>query len=86
MIFQPYLNHVEIKPIELKGALDVEDTRYLEMGEILSVYEGCTAFKVGDIICFENMVHTRIPKYGDEPERHVVQITERGVNGKYETN
>lgn len=84
MKFTPYKNHIEIKPVEKSSILDNENIRFLEMGEVISVHEDEKFFKVGDLVCFEPMGHTRIPSHDGEPERHVIQVTERIINGKYE--
>lgn len=79
MIFQPLNKHVEIKPIEIAGVMAVQSSIYEEKGEVISIADGVTAVKVGDVAFFDSYL---CAKYTDDQGKMRYLVPEESIRAK----
>lgn len=85
MKFIPLNLHLEIKPIEQEGIIATQSSSYEEKGLVLSVAEGVTLAKPGDIIFFDAWLCAKFPtgeqdKFGNDLFHWLVQ--EKDIRAK----
>lgn len=81
--FVPFKGSIEVKPFDRKGIVVSQDVSLIEAGEVISVGEGVTFFKVGDIAHFEAWGCSKTVKDIDGVEHYVVFVKEEIIRGKH---
>lgn len=61
MQFIPLNRHVEVKPVEQKSIVATANEVYEEKGAVLSIADGVTAVKVGEICYFDSWLCAKYP-------------------------
>lgn len=85
MNFIPHPGKVEIETIERDSVILSDTSKYEEMGRVLSVGEGVTWLKAGDVVFFLAYGVEQTPEY-DGKVHYVVPATEKFIIGKCTTN
>jgi len=82
MIFQPLNKHVEVKPLVQTSVVITQSSTYEEKGEVISIADGVTAVKVGDVAFFDSYL---CAKYPDADGNFRYLVPEDSIRAK-ETN
>lgn len=78
MQFKPLTRHVEVQPIKEEIFGDAQEALYEERGTVVSIADGVTTVKVGDIVFFESWLCKKSLtgeklESGEEKVRYLVQ-------------
>ncbi len=80
--FIPYVNKIEVSPMNQESIILGEDKSLIEAGEVVAVGEKVTFVKVGDMIAFDSWGCSKTPEI-DGVQHYVVPEDENVILGKY---
>lgn len=79
MVFQPLNKHVEVSPIEQTSIISSQSATFEEKGEVLTIAEGVTLVKPGDIVFFDSWL---VAAYTDSDGKKRWLVPEENIRAK----